>query len=254
MILSRLVPQVWKKAAMTTAARAPSSATTAALRSLDTTTICDADKKLRTQDASYKGISVLPNLLSLPTKRETPMAGIVRTVQLTHRNDFLGVMQGLLEAQEGEVLVVATLGSDRALAGDLLAAETERKSLEGIVILDGFMRDTANLREVSEIRCYAKGVTPYAGTCIHPAKMQQDIYSGDVMIRSGEIMVGDDDGVIVGSASAFTRLLPVAQGIHAAEANLRSHLLEGTPLDALTNIRQHLESRLKGEDSELAFQ
>jgi 4-hydroxy-4-methyl-2-oxoglutarate aldolase len=230
-----------------------SSSTTDMLRSLDTTTICDADKKLRTEDGSYEGISVLQNLVSLPTKRSTTIAGVVRTVQLTHRNDFLGVMQGLLDAQEGEVLVVATLNSDRALAGDLLATEAQRKSLEGIVILDGFMRDSANLRELSSIRCYAKGVTPYAGTCIHPAEMQQQLCSGDVLIRSGDLLVGDDDGVIVGSVSSFTRLLPVAQGIHSAEAHLRSRLLEGIPLDLLTNIREHLDSRLKEEDSQLSF-
>lgn len=63
------------------------------------------------------------------------MAVLVRTVQLIKTKDFLGVIQGILEAQEGEVLVVDARHSQLAIVGELLAAKADQRKLEDLVII-----------------------------------------------------------------------------------------------------------------------
>lgn len=121
-------------------------------------------------------------------------------------------------------------------------------------------------------------ITPYAGTCIHPATVQTDVLadchpyhhdhdddddenddakpsSTTITIRPGDLLVGDDDGVLVGSASWFSQILPLAQDIRDAESSIRRQLLQdATPLESLTNVREHWERRQKGLESQLQFQ
>ena len=236
--------------------RTPTLDLTAALRRLDTTVICDADRRLRAmEDGKYRGINPLHDLPMIPTKRTTTMAGVVRTVKLNECNDFLGVIQGILQANAGEVLVIDALHSYLAIAGELLAGEAELKKLEGLVILDGYMRDTAGLAELTQLTCFASGVTPYAGTCMFPGEMQCDLTHSDdnIEIRPGDIMVGDQDGVVVGSVDTMERLLPVAQEIFSTESVVRSRQKDGESLVSLCNIEEHLEKRLAGEESQFSF-
>ena len=226
------------------------------LKKVDTAAICDADKKLRltNEDEAYR-FFLLKDLKRIPTSKTSIMAGIARTVELVEPNDFLGVIQGILEAEEGEVLVVDARHSHLAIAGELLAAEADQKKLEGLIIIDGCMRDTAGLLELSNLACYANGVTPYAGTCLHPATMQCNLHKDKIEIRPGDIVVGDEDGIVVGSVNTFTKILPVAQEILATESVVRTKQRDfGVPLASLCNVREHLENRLRGEESQFKFQ
>lgn len=83
------------------------------LQCLDTTVLCDADKtkyghnqKQQQHQQQPPRISLI-NLFSVPTNQKTVMVGRAHTVQLEQPNDFLGVLQGLVAAQRGDVLVVA---------------------------------------------------------------------------------------------------------------------------------------------------
>lgn len=225
------------------------------LKQLDTAAICDADKQVRaSNDNAYRGIQLLCDLQKLPTMKTTIMAGVARTVKLSHKNDFMGVIQGILEADAGEVVVVDAMHSNLAVAGELLAAEAELRQVEGLIILHGAMRDSAGLRELTKICCFAQSVTPYAGTCMHPAKMQNTMYySNDVIIQSGDIILGDEDGVLVGCVDTMARLLPIASNIHATESVVRSKQHEGSSLVSMCNIQDHIEKRLKSKDSQFAF-
>jgi regulator of RNase E activity RraA len=155
------------------------------LRQVDTTVLCDADKALHgpLQQQQLSGhhlkqeqqdrISLI-RLRSIPTKQTSVMVGVARTVLLSpqHDDDFLGVVQGLLEAKPGEVLVVSSSGHTnskhnkdddssrrrRAVAGDLLCSEAVRMGLKGMVV-DGCMRDVAHLARVDNFRCYASSIT-----------------------------------------------------------------------------------------------
>jgi 4-hydroxy-4-methyl-2-oxoglutarate aldolase len=225
------------------------------LRGLDTACLCDADKSLLAApetNVGYEGLKLLERSIHpLNSCDHKIIAGVTRTVQCTEPNDFLAVLRGLDEAQQDEILVVNTMSSHRAVAGELFCAEAERKGLCGIVV-DGPMRDTAYLESFS-VRCFASSVSPYSGTIQSVGKMQVDITCGGVPVSPGDILVGDDDGIVVASLNSFQMLLPVAKTIHDAEEKIRKCVSDGIELVSLTNFKEHLDLRLAGKPSALEF-
>jgi regulator of RNase E activity RraA len=225
------------------------------LRCLDTACLCDADKSLLEApevNVGYEGLKLLErSIRPLNSCDHKIMAGVTRTVQCAKPNDFLAVLRGLDEAQQDEILVVNTMSSHRAVAGELFCAEAERKGLGGIVV-DGPMRDTAYLESFS-VRCFASSISPYSGTIQSVGTMQVTITCGGVAVSPGEILVGDDDGIVVASLKSFQVLLPVAKAIHDAEEKIRKSISDGTDLVSLTNFKEHLDLRLAGKSSALEF-
>ena len=226
------------------------------LRRLDTACLCDADKGLAAPASSehpggYEKLKLLDRYLRPLNAPKTTIAGIVRTVQCTQPNDFLAVLRGLDEAEKDEVLVVCTKGSTRAVAGEIFCSEAQRKGLAGIII-DGPMRDTAYLSQFS-VKCYSSSVTPYSGTIQSPGEMQVDIRVGEIVVSPGELIVADDDGIITGSSETFQKIIPIAKAIQEIESKVQKRISEGSSVASLTNLHEHLNRRLKGEDSNLEF-
>jgi 4-hydroxy-4-methyl-2-oxoglutarate aldolase len=226
------------------------------LRKLDTACLCDADKSIRSLlksgDEKYNGLKVLDqSIRPLNSCNHAVAAGAIRTVQCTEPNDLLAVLRGLEEAEEGEVLVVNTMSSTRAVAGELFCAEAQRKGLCAIIV-DGPMRDSAYLEDFS-VRCFSSSVTPYSGTIQSVGKMQESITCGGIKMGPGEIAVADDDGIVVGTIGTFESLIPVAKMIQETEANIRAGITNGTELVAMTNFKDHLKKRLAENESALEF-
>lgn len=79
------------------------------LLKLETSVVCDADK---VNDASHPtGLATLAALDPgiAPLNPQSTMAGLARTVQ-TRGDEFLTVLHALCEAEQGEVIVIATQG------------------------------------------------------------------------------------------------------------------------------------------------
>jgi len=187
------------------------------------------------------------------------MVGVAHTVAFTEPNDFLPVMRALaLEAKSDEVLVVNTLSSTRAVAGEIFGAEARRKGLAGIVI-DGPIRDTAHLDQDDSstecMRMYATGTTPYSGTTQSPGELQTPVACGGVEVRQGDIVMGDDDGILVGSFDAFSELIPIAKTIQEIEGTLVDGITCPTKgsLASMTNLEEHVQRRLEGKACNLEF-
>ena len=227
------------------------------LRKLDTSSLCDAEKTIAN---NHEGGIRLMNTNIRPMNhrdRGAIMAGIARTVSFTEPNDFLPVMRALaLEAEADEVLVVDTLSSTRAVAGEIFVGEARRKGLAGIVI-DGPIRDTAHLEDeetTNPMRMYATSITPYSGTTQSPGEMQAPVVNcGGIEVRPGDIVVGDDDGVLVGTVDIFSKLVPIAKNIQGIEGKLMDGISENISLASMTNLEEHIRRRLEGKDSNLEF-
>ena len=227
------------------------------LKKLDTSSLCDADKSMLANNRqNHVGLRLLqPKMRPMnhqSNHKGTTMVGIAYTVQATTRNDFLSVLRGLDEANAGDVLVVNTMESSRAVAGELFTSDAQRKGLAGIII-DGPVRDTIHLNNYPNIRVYATSTTPYSGTTQCAGKTQQIIECGGVEIASGDILVGDSDGIVAGSLESFQNLLPIAGGIHSIEGQLRDRITSGSSLSSMTNLEEHLRRRMDGEESSLQF-
>lgn len=184
------------------------------LRALDVSSLADADKQLRVLAGPVR-VAPGPALL-----------GPAYTVRCT--SDLFAVLDGLEQAQPGDVLVVDASGSPSAVCGELIATEAARKGLAGIV-LDGLCRDVAGLRRLG-LPFYATGSRPDAGGAAVLGDLQQPVRCGGVEVRPGDLVFGDDDGVLVASTAEVEAALPQAEAIQQREDALLAHMRAGGSL------------------------
>lgn len=205
---------------------------------LDTACVSDANKELRVIDPAIR-----------PIRRGLKLIGRAHTVSC--HEDFLMVIKALKDAEEGEVIVIDSQGSKRALAGEMFPTEAMRKHLAGIVI-DGPCRDTASIRRM-DIPYYARSVNCRAGTTKNIFKTQISINCGGVTVDPGDIIFGDDDGLIVATIDELTNVIELAEEIQKKEERLLEGMASGVSLLEMMNFDDHYEKLSKGESSTLKF-
>ncbi|HEY5847444.1 MAG TPA: RraA family protein [Microlunatus sp.] len=205
---------------------------------LDAASLSDADKTLR----------VLPRELR-PFTRGVKMIG--RAVTVEARGDLIPVLAGLQQAGSGDVLVVDAGSTSHAVLGELFASEAIRRGLAGIVVY-GLCRDTATLADLP-LPIYALGSTPRAHAASTVPLVSRPIRLGDVEVRPGDILVGDDDGIVVATDDELEHALPLAKSIQEREAAIRAAIEGGTSLFDLLNYREHLERLRNGQPTSLTF-
>jgi 4-hydroxy-4-methyl-2-oxoglutarate aldolase len=208
------------------------------LQALDTTTLSDVGKQLRVMDAALR-----------PLRLGLKLVG--RAVTVAAGDDLMPVLDGLARAGAGDVLVVDGGGTERALAGELFGSEALRRGLAGIVI-DGACRDTNQLRALP-LPFYARGSNPRA----HGAKAvpgdPATVRCGGVDVGPGDILVGDDDGIVVGSAEELAAVLDAAEALQATEASMLAAIQAGESLFSRLDYEEHLARLRAGDESSLKF-
>jgi 4-hydroxy-4-methyl-2-oxoglutarate aldolase len=177
------------------------------------------------------------------------MAGPAFTV--VAEDDHLPVMTALAEAAPGEVLVIAANGGSRAVFGELFATEAQRRGLAGIVA-DGFCRDLRGLRRIG-LPVFARGTTPRSGTAVSRAARGATVVCGGVEVTPGDIVFGDDDGVLIATAERIAAALDIAELIGRSERAILAAQARGDPLHGLTNHEEHIAALDRGDSSALAF-
>lgn len=208
------------------------------LAELSTTSLVDAAPTLRILPAALRPVA--------PGRRF-----VGRMVTAQANRDLMSVIHALREAGPGDVLVVDAGGQDRAVAGELFATEAQRRGLAGLVIL-GRSRDTATLATLS-MPVWSTGFAPNA----YPAKSLPEtgvsLSLGGVRVEAGDMIVGDDDGLVVGSEEEFAAAVDGAEAIEAREKNLQARMLDGASLFDVMNYEEHLEALRQGRPGGLAF-
>jgi 4-hydroxy-4-methyl-2-oxoglutarate aldolase len=208
------------------------------LLAIDVSALSDADKALPIIEPAVRAM--------IPDVR---MAGPAHTV--TAEDDHLPVMTALAEAAPGDVIVIAGNGATRALFGELFATEARRRGLAGIVA-DGYCRDLRGLRGIG-LPVFARGTTPRSGTTVSRAAAATTVTCGGVEVHPGDIVFGDDDGVLVAPAQQIAAALDTAEQIGRAEQAILAAQARGDALHDLTNHDEHVAALDRGEASALAF-
>jgi len=208
------------------------------LLAIDVSALSDADKTLPVVDPAVRAM--------IPGVR---VAGPAFTV--VAEDDHLPVMSALAEAAPGDVLVVAAFGGSRALFGELFATEARRRGLAGIVT-DGYCRDLRGLREIG-LPVFARGTTPRSGSTVSRAAPGGTVAFGGIEVAAGQLVFGDDDGLLVASAERIAAALDTAELIARSERAILAAQAGGTSLHDLTNHAEHVAALDRGETSALAF-
>ncbi|MBT3554432.1 MAG: hypothetical protein HN495_02445 [Chloroflexi bacterium] len=98
----------------------------------------------------------------------------------------------------GDVLVADIAGDTKTVvAGDVKLLQLKMNNADGVVI-DGAIRDLDVLRDENyDLAVYATARSLHGGPTAAPAEEGIQINCGGALVRPGDVLVGDDDGVIV---------------------------------------------------------
>ncbi len=107
----------------------------------------------------------------------------------------------------GSVLVVAGGSTSRtATIGGLMALEMQNAGIIAL-ITDGLVRDTREIRQMQQFSVWCRGVTPTASHKRGPVVVGGSISIGEVLIRDGDLVIADEDGVVIWPKEQIEALL-----------------------------------------------
>jgi regulator of RNase E activity RraA len=136
---------------------------------------------------------------------------------LAYPADVFGVFGALMEAEAGDVIVVANDAyTATAVIGDLVAGMMHNKGVAAFVT-DGLARDRAGI-VASRLPLFAAGSMPASPAANGPAVVGAPVTLGGQHVRPGDIIVGDADGVIVVPQDQAEVVLEKLVAVRAAEA------------------------------------
>ena len=192
---------------------------------LSPTSIADALTRDRVMD-----IGIRPLWPGMPR-----VAGPAYTVRCAP-GDNLMVHAAIYRAAPGDVIVVEAGDVDYAVAGGNVCAIAQRRGVAAFVV-DGVIRDVAEARERG-FPVLARGVIPIPGAKDTLGALGGPVRVGGVDVRPGDIVVGDEEGVVV---------VPVARAAAVLEAaRARADKDAATSLDAWEKAhRARIEETLR---------
>jgi RraA family protein len=157
--------------------------------------------------------------------RQRKLVGTAVTVKL-RAGDNLLTYKALSMMSPGHVLVVDAGGiTSNAIVGELLLLYAQQRGCAGFVI-DGAIRDSAAFAE-ADFPCFARGVTHRGPFKTGPGSINVPVSIGGQVVQPGDVVVGDEDGIVVFPAADAERVKLAAQRSKAAEAAIRKEILTG---------------------------
>ncbi len=131
--------------------------------------------------------------------------------------DIVGIYGALGEAAAGDVIVVANdayLGT--AAIGDIVAGMMRNKGVAAFVT-EGAARDKAGI-VATGLPVFAAAVVPTSPAANGPGVVGAPVTCGGIAVRSGDIVVGDEDGVVVVPLDQAEAVATGLDAVRAAEA------------------------------------
>ena len=192
----------------------PSSDQIAAFQRISTGFLVDAQNGTGALDYRIK-----------PLATAMAFAGSVITVHVESR-DMLAVQPGIALAQPGDVVLIETGGYDgAAVIGDNVAIMAKNKGIRAIVT-DGLVRDAEGILAAG-IPVFCAGVSPNSPYSLGPGSVGLPIAIKGVPIGSGDILVGDRDGVVVVPRSTIDTVLESLAIVTDLEAEFEKKVNDG---------------------------
>lgn len=123
-------------------------------------------------------------------------------------------------AKPGDVIVIDAGGfTDRAIFGELMAAYCKKRGIKGIVC-DGAIRDKDSLSQMEDFPVYARSVTPNGPYKNGPGEINVPVVIGGKVVNPGDIVVGDEDGIIIISPEEAAMLADKTLEVQNKEAEI----------------------------------
>jgi 4-hydroxy-4-methyl-2-oxoglutarate aldolase len=157
----------------------------------------------------------------------------VRATSATTDAPYAGEMSAIAALRSGDVPVYSVEpGVRAALFGELFSLAAAAQGAVGAV-LDGPVRDVRQLRDLGHA-VFSDGICPY-DTRNRAEVVGHDvpIVCGGVAVSTGDLIVGDDDGVVVVPARHVSAVLEEAMAKVTGESGARADILKGASVYAV---------------------
>ena len=164
-----------------------------------------------------------------PMHNGSHMVGVALTVRVCP-GDNLMVHKAIDIAQPGDVIVVDAGGDlSQAIIGEIMSSLAARRGCAGMVI-DGAIRDSGALAQ-SKFPVYARGVTHRGPYKNGPGEINVPVSIGGMVVNPGDIIVGDDDGMIAVSQDIAAIVLKAAKAKAKDEDAMLKAIRKGRKVD-----------------------
>jgi regulator of RNase E activity RraA len=110
----------------------------------------------------------------------------------------------------------------------------------------------AGLRSLG-LPVFARGTYPASGTTVSRAPLRRPVRCGGLDVAPGDIVFGDDDGVVIAPAAQVEAALDAAELIAVKERALLESMARGEALHDGTNHADHVAALDAGRESALDF-
>lgn len=180
-------------------------------------------------------------LKPLAVSPDQRMVGRARTLRFINlREDLLEAQYGSLTASphrnaledvgSGDVLVIDAGGSlEAAVVGDMFTRRIMQRGATGLVI-DGVLRDLSAIRTVG-LPVFARGMHGSGITrALVSVGMDEPVQCGGIPVIPGDVLVGDEDGVVVIPPQIVAELAREAYDHQEEEIWIQEKLKEGFSL------------------------
>ncbi|XDF34414.1 4-carboxy-4-hydroxy-2-oxoadipate aldolase/oxaloacetate decarboxylase [Paracidovorax avenae] len=199
-----------------------------ALRDLGTATIYEAQGAKGAFDHGMKPID--------PSLR---IAGPALTVDARPADNLI-LHYAVQKARPGDVLVVDAKGFMEAGPwGDVLTLQAMKKGIVALVI-SGCVRD-ADLIIDLKFPVFCRGLSIKGTGKTQPGKVNVPITIGDVVIRPGDIVVGDRDGLVLVLQEEVDMAIEKSNAREAKEAGQREAIEQGVSTVELLGLGDTLK-------------
>ena len=156
---------------------------------------------------------------------EKTMAGTAVTAR-SRAGDNLTYLRALEFCRPGDVLVIDGGGDlANAAVGGILSFYAAHIGLAGVVV-DGAIRDVAEIRG-RDFPVYARGINHRGPYKDGPGEINVPICVGGMVVNPGDIVVGDQDGLLAIPQEDAEALIARARGVLEAEAKTLQAMKEG---------------------------
>jgi RraA family protein len=154
------------------------------------------------------------------------MAGSAITVRVSPADNLL-MHKAMEVAMPGDVIIVETGGDlTNAITGEIMCTYAKKKGIAGFVI-DGAVRDSKGIEDL-RFPVYAKGLQPRGPYKDGPGEINVPISCNGVVVNPGDLVIGDDDGVVIVPLKEAEGILAKALEKVAQEQVTLQQIADGT--------------------------
>ena len=192
----------------------PSKELVEAFRGLPVANIADEMNRMYCVNARIKSVN------------QIPLLGTAFTVK-SRVGDNLMLHKAIDMARPGEIIVVDVQGDlTNSVTGEIMMRQVLKNGISGVVV-DGAVRDIEALRELP-LAIYAAGVQPNGPYKDGPGEINVPICCGGIVVKPGDILVGDADGIVVIDPQDAPEILEKAKEKYRQEQIKFKSIEEGT--------------------------